>query len=313
MDNVFKALSAPWSPPPVPEGIPHGDMPGDSIHIGDIHIQKANVIFPELLNLLPAILQNNPHRRAVIAVCGGSGVGKSETASLLSHDFRSLGIGSYTLSGDNYPHRIPKYNDAERLRIFRHGGMRGLVESGLYTAETGEQSRVFQREALDGDLTLEAKHPWMAAYNRAGAAALQAYLGSPQEIDFNELNHIVSQFKNGVGAIFLKRMGREETELWYESVDFQETRILIIEWTHANSGHLHGADVPILLNSTPRETLEYRRSRRRDGGVDSAFTTLVLGLEQKMLEAQAYKAKIIVSKSGELLSYRAFRRLMAEE
>ena len=50
-------------------------MPGDSIHISEIHQQKANVIFPELLKLLPAILQTNPHQRAVIAVCGGSGVG----------------------------------------------------------------------------------------------------------------------------------------------------------------------------------------------------------------------------------------------
>lgn len=55
----------------------------------------------------------------VITVCGGSGVGKSEIASLLAHYFENMGVGCYTLSGDNYPHRIPVYNDAERLRIFR--------------------------------------------------------------------------------------------------------------------------------------------------------------------------------------------------
>ncbi|HPJ02458.1 MAG TPA: adenylylsulfate kinase [Candidatus Limiplasma sp.] len=313
MSTIIQTISRPWSPPPVPDAIPHGDMPGDSIHIGETHQQKANVIFPELLKLLPAIFTLNPHQRAVIAVCGGSGVGKSETASLLSHYFRSLGIGSYTLSGDNYPHRIPKYNDAERLRIFRKGGLRGLLENGLYTQAIGEQARAFQREGLDGDTALEAQYPWMATYNRTGAAALQAYLGSPQEIDFKELNEIVSQFKNGADAIFLKRMGREETELWYERVDFSATPILIIEWTHANNGHLHGVDVPILLNSTPAETLAYRKTRHRDGGVDSPFTTMVLALEQKLLESQAYKAKIIVSKAGELLSYRAYRRLMAEE
>jgi hypothetical protein len=40
---------------------------------------------------------------------------------------------------------------------------------------------------------------------------------------------------------------------------------------------------------------------------------MVLALEQKMLESQAEKAKLIVSKSGELLSYAAYRRLMAQE
>ncbi len=312
MDTLMQTLSAPWSPPQSTADIPHGDMPGDSIHIGDTHREKANVIFPALQALLPDIVHNNPHQRAVIAVCGGSGVGKSETASLLSHYFRSLGIGSYTLSGDNYPHRIPKYNDAERLRIFRYGGMRGLVESGVYTLAIGEQVRAFQRDGLDGDAALEAQYPWMATYNRAGAAALQAYLGSPQEIHFSELNHIISQFKNGADTLVLKRMGREETALWYERIDCSQTRILVIEWTHANSGHLHGVDVPILLNSTPAETLAYRKTRHRDGGVDSPFTTTVLALEQKMLEAQAYKAKIIVSKEGDLLSYSAYRRLMAE-
>ena len=195
----------------------------------------------------------------------------------------------------------------------RKGGMRGLLENGLYTREIGEQARSFQQKGLDGDTSLEAQHPWMAAYNRAGAAALQAYLGSPQEIDFSELSEIVSRFKNGADSILLKRMGREETELWYESVDFSATSILIIEWTHANNAHLHGVDVPILLNSTPAETLAYRKTRHRDGGVDSPFTTMVLALEQKLLESQAYKAKIIVSRAGEMLSYRAYRRLMAEE
>ena len=313
MNTLMQTLSAPWSLPPIPGDVIHGDMPGDSIHIGDIHVQKANVIFPALKALLLPALTDNPHQRAVVAVCGGSGVGKSETASLLAHYFRSLGIGSYTLSGDNYPRRIPQFNDAERLRIFRLGGMRGLVENGLYTQEAGERARALQRDGRDADKAVETEYPWIAAYNRSGAAALQAYLGSPDEIDFDELNQIISAFKNGANTIILKRMGRKEDELWYETVDFGKTHILMIEWTHANSGYLHGVDVPVLLNSTPAETLAYRKSRHRDGGVDSAFTTLVLELEQRMLEAQAYKAKIIISKAGELLSYRDYRRMMAEE
>lgn len=308
-----KPAGAPWTPPAVPDTIVHGDMPGDSIQIGQAHIQKANLIFPELQTLLSPVLKQNPFRRAVVAVCGGSGVGKSETASLLAHYFRQAGMGSYTLSGDNYPQRIPKYNDAERMRIFRAGGMRGLVQNGLYTKERGDAARAFQLEDRDADPALTAEHPWMAAYQQEGRAALAGYLGSPCEINFDELSAIVSQFKTGANSIFLKRMGREETALWYEAVDFTGVRILLIEWTHSSSDHLRGVDVPVLLNSTPAETLAHRKARRRDGGADSPFTTMVLALEQRQLELQAVKAKLIVSKSGELLTYGEYRRTMAED
>lgn len=40
---------------------------------------------------------------------------------------------AYTLSGDNYPHRIPKYNDAERLHVFRESAIRGMVKDGTFT------------------------------------------------------------------------------------------------------------------------------------------------------------------------------------
>ena len=43
---------------------------------------------------------------------------------------------SYThLSGDNYPHRIPVYNDAERLHTFRESALKGMVKEGTFTAE----------------------------------------------------------------------------------------------------------------------------------------------------------------------------------
>ncbi|HNW85404.1 MAG TPA: adenylylsulfate kinase [Candidatus Limiplasma sp.] len=310
--NGIPSSAAPWKAPAIPETIPQGDMPGDRIHIGQNHIQKANVIFPELLALLPKVFAANPYGRAVLAVCGGSGVGKSETASLLSYYFTQIGIGSYTLSGDNYPHRIPKLNDAERLRIFRADGLKGLVSNGLYTLERGERVRVLQKEDRDADPALAQADPWLAAYQREGRASLAGYLGTPAELDFSELNAILSQFKNGAPSILLKRMGREETALWYEPVDFSAVRVLVVEWTHGNSDYLRGVDVPILLNSTPSETLAYRKARNRDGATDSPFTTLVLALEQQKLEAQASKAKLIVTKTGELCSYRDYRRLMAE-
>jgi hypothetical protein len=105
-------------------------------------------------------------------------------------------------------------------------------------------------------------------------------------------------------------MGREETELWYDQVDFSDKNIMIIEWTHGNNDNLHDVDIPILLNSTPSETLEHRRSRNRDGATDSSFTTMVLEIEQGMLISQAAKAKLIISRNNEILAYGDFVRLM---
>lgn len=301
-----------WIPPKVPEHIPQGDMPGDKIAIGSDHIAKAEKIFPELQKQLIEVLKNNPYQRAVLTVCGGSGVGKSEIASLLSYYFKKMGIGSYTLSGDNYPHRIPKYNDAERLRIFRENGIRGMVADGEYTKERFEQLQQWQKQEDDANSIHAVGAPWFQTYLKAGKEGLKNYLGTSQEIDFDEVASIVETFKNGADKIWLKRMGREATELWYEQVDFSDINILIIEWTHGNSDNYSGVDIPILLNSTPQETLAHRRARNRDGKTDSAFTMMVLELEQNMLRSQAHKAKIILSKAGELMTYEEYCRLMEE-
>ena len=55
------------------------------------------------------------------------------------------------------------------------------------------------------------------------------------------------------------------------------------------------------MNSTPEETREHRRLRARDGKTDSAFTTMVLEIEQRELDDRARYAKIIISKAGEFL------------
>jgi hypothetical protein len=303
--------SLPWVPEPIsdPSVIPCGDMPGDKVVIGENHILKANRIFPSLLELLVPVFRDQ-QQRAVVAVCGGSGVGKSEIASLLTYYFNRLGIGSYTLSGDNYPYRIPFYNDAERVRIFRQAGIRGLMAHGQYTPARQQVLHELQRADADADPAQIAKYPWLAYYQKEGRGELKDYLGTAREIDFNELSAIITQFKNGAPSLFLKRMGREETALWYDRVDFSEKQILIIEWTHGNSFYLHGVDIPVLLSSTPQETLEHRRARNRDGKTDSPFTTMVLAIEQELLISQAVRAKLIVSKSGELISYEEYLRQM---
>ena len=308
--NALHALAqtiGTWTPPRIPETIPHGDMPGDKVQIGPDHIAKANTIFPDLVPMAAAQARNG---RGVITVCGGSGVGKSEIASLLSHYFRSAGVGSYTLSGDNYPKRIPMYNDAERNRIFRASGLRALVDSGNYSSEMQEAlSRFWQQEA-DAEPSLTAEYPWLETYQQGGRKALAAYLGTDAEQDYKELNEIIAQFHAGAEKIWLKRMGRTEDERWYDAVDLSDTNVLIIEWTHGNSDYLHGVDIPVLLNSTPEQTRVHRRSRSRDGKTDSPFTTMVLAIEQAELDSCAHKAKIIIAKTGEKLTYAQYRKEM---
>ena len=304
-----------WIPEVIPDinSIPVGDMPGDKVNISPKHIEKAQIIFPRLTELLISVLGSNPYQRAVVVVCGGSGVGKSEIASLLSYYLNSMGVGSYTLSGDNYPHRIPKYNDAERLRVFRKSGIDGLISNGQYMEGRHAILEEMQESGNDSNPDYIRKYPWLSVYQNAGRNGLRNYLGTINEIDFKELSEIISRFKTGADRIFLKRMGREETELWYDLVDFSDKNVMVIEWTHGNNHNLQGVDIPILLNSTPQETLEHRRSRNRDGATDSPFTTMVLEIEQGMLISQAPNAKLISSKSGEILSYSDFVRLMIKE
>jgi hypothetical protein len=317
MNNNIGKISQklPWIPEDIrdTDSIPKGDMPGDKVRIDPQHILKAQVIFPILLDLLIPALDENPCQRAVVVVCGGSGVGKSEIASLISYYLNSIGVGSYTLSGDNYPHRIPIYNDAERLRLFRKSGIDGLISSGQYIEGRHVILKEIQESGNDSNPEWVKRYPWLSVYQSAGRNGLRNYLGTINEIDFKELTGIISRFKNGESGIFLKRMGREETELWYDQVDFSDKNVMIIEWTHGNNDNLQGVDIPILLNSTPRETLEHRRSRNRDGATDSPFTSMVLEIEQGMLNSQAMKAKLIISKSNEILTYRDFVRLMISE
>lgn len=314
-DKLTLSIETPWAPDVSDDfsNIPKGDMPGDKIKISEEHIKKAHIIMPELLKRLIPLLNEHPYQKAVIAVCGGSGVGKSEIASLLSFYLNKMKLGSYTLSGDNYPHRVPSFNDAERMRVFRTSGIKGLITHGLYGQEESKQLREMQDQDNDYNPDYINTIPWLSIYQNTGRNGLKNYLGTMNEIDFQELTNIISGFKNGADHILLKRMGRAVTELWYEAVDFSSTNILMIEWTHGNSHNLQGVDLPILLNSTPKETLEHRRLRNRDGGTDSPFTTMVLGIEQELLISQASRAKLIVSKNGELITYSEYTRIMSQE
>lgn len=304
--NVIKNIGE-WTAPEIKSNISYGDMPGDKIEIGQNHINKSKVIFKELLKI---ILSECTDDKIVIAVCGGSGVGKSEIASLISFYFKEIGIGAYTMSGDNYPRRIPKYNDAERLRIFRNSGIRALVDSDIMNEEIHTVLQNIQEKDDDANRDNVQKYSWYSTYLNGAINGLKGYLGTDKEINFDEVSSIISQFKNGKDKIWLKRMGRTECDLWYDKVDFSDINILVIEWTHGNSDNYDGVDIPVLLNSTPEETLAHRKSRNRDGKTDSPFTTCVLEIEQQILSKQAHKAKIIISKSGELLTFDEYKEQM---
>lgn len=293
--------------PVINENIKHGDMPGDKIQITEEHINKAKTIFSALITEMTKLNTD----KIVITICGCSGVGKSETASVLAYYLNYYGIGTYIISGDNYPRRIPICNDAERLQIFRNGGIKGLINSNSYLSEKiFDTLKELQKKEMDADKSNIKKYSWLENYIDSGKKALKDYLGSENEIDFRELENIVFSFKNGKKNIWLRRMGRKDTDLWYNRVDFSEINVLIIEWTHGNSDNYKGADIPILLNSTPQETLTHRKLRNRDGKTDSAFTTMVLEIEQEMLKSQAHKARIILSKKGETLSFSEYEELM---
>jgi len=299
--NSFEIVKniANWEAPAIPENIPHGDMPGDKVEIGEDHIRKSQLIMKELIKLLPDYLADG--KKAVICVCGGSGVGKSENASLISYYLNELGIGAYTMSGDNYPRRIPMYNDAERLRLFRNKGIEALVKADLMDDKVRQELIEIQEKEDDANLAYVESYPWFKTYIDGALEGLKSYLGTENEINFKEVEGILEEFKSGKEAIYLKRMGRTDTALWYEKVDFSNTDVLVLEWTHGNSDCFKGVDIPVFLNSTPEETMAHRRARNRDGKVDSAFTTRVLEIEQDLLAKQSVKAKIIVSKSGELM------------
>ena len=289
---------------PLPQQLPKTDMPGDKVGIYDCHKIMARSLFPELEKMVMQRILC--HEKTVISIFGGSGSGKSGTAVLLGEYFQMSGLGCYVLSGDNYPRRIPVYNDGERLHIFRENGMIAMTEQDTLTEKNLAVLRMLQEQEIDSDPAQIKTYPWLDAYIKKGREALGAYLGSDQEIDYGRLNHVIRQFKKQEPSIWLKRMGRTSTQLWYEKVDFSNIDILILEWTHGGSPLCEGTDLSVLLSTTPEETKKGRLLRGRDPGADSPFVTMVLQLEQEKINASGGSADLIVTQDGRLLSRREF-------
>ncbi|MGL1893864.1 MAG: hypothetical protein OCD02_19660 [Spirochaetaceae bacterium] len=274
-----------------------GDMPGDKISIDESHIKRAEVIYPIIFDKI----KESGHK-TVISVYGGSGVGKSEIGSLLASELTKNGVKTYVLSGDNYPYRIPKYNDLERLNRFRYAGLLGLKNNnGFNPTWTLELNKLLANKD-DFNKDIARTKPFLSIYQVAGEKALWEYLASEKEVDFNLLNSIIGDFKNNRRFINLKRMGRTINDISFEKIDFKDTEVLIIEWTHGNNPHLKGVDYPVFLFSTPGETLSHRVSRGRDKGVNSSFTNCVLEIEQNKINNQFMDSFLIVGKSGNIIT-----------
>lgn len=80
-----------WQPPVIPEDIVHGDMPGDKVDITREHVQKANIIFRELLPKLAEASEKSDTGKVVITVCGGSGVWKIRNCFFIKPLFKGSG------------------------------------------------------------------------------------------------------------------------------------------------------------------------------------------------------------------------------
>ena len=257
-------------------------------------IRNAERLFP----LIRKKTEERKEKKTVISVSGGSGVGKTGMAFLLQNMFEKQGKKSLIISGDNYPHRIPIYNDAERIARFRMSGLNGLITERLYTDEVKEKLLELQKAGRDAEEQEDMQ--WLSIYQKYGDKALIDYLGTDQELDYEAVSNLLMQFHGGTSQLLLRHMGRTPDDIWYDRRAVSDTDILILEWTHGNSTYLHGVDVSVVLISTPEETLENRKKRNRDTAIDSPFVARVLRIEQKKINDGLERADIIQDMHGRI-------------
>ena len=257
-------------------------------------IKNAERLFP----LIRKKTEERKEKKTVISVSGGSGVGKTGMAFLLQNMFEKQGKKSLIISGDNYPHRIPIYNDAERIARFRMSGLNGLITERLYTDEIKEKLLELQKAGRDAEEQEDMQ--WLSIYQKYGDKALIDYLGTDQELDYEAISNLLMQFHGGTSQLLLRHMGRTPDDIWYDRRDVSDTDILILEWTHGNSAYLQGVDGSVVVISTPEETLENRKKRNRDTAIDSPFVARVLRIEQKKINDGLDRADIIQDMHGRI-------------
>ena len=153
--------------------------------------------------------KTNDGERVVVSIYGGSGSGKTTMATALQQYFLNDGVGCYLLSGDDYPHRIPKRNDEERMRVYKTAGEEGL-RGYLGTPQEIDFNRI--NEVL-------------AAFHEGNDQITLKHMGredgdiSYEETDFSgisvmllEWTHGGSEYVNGVDLPIFLESSPEETK-----------------------------------------------------------------------------------------------------
>lgn len=283
------------------EKVQGGDMPGDTVRISVPVCRRVEKLLPHLGEKLEEKYGADIPAKLVIAISGGSGSGKTSGTAALREALTKAGLKGYVLSGDNYPRRIPKHNDEERLAIFRSAGLKALLVAGEYTTERFADLQSLQKAGIDSNPRQCEMRCWLQIYQQAGRTALTNYLGQTAEQDYDELNTVLEKFRAGEPTLWLKRMGRKEWERWYEPKDVADVDVLLLEWTHAGSANLKNIDLKVFFNSTPEETRACRVVRNRDAGADSPFVTMVLEIEQALLNSRACNADLIQNRDGTMI------------
>ena len=151
---------------------------------------KAAKLFSALLDQL----RNCTKSKVVIAISGGSGVGKSTTANLIHQYLENLGIGCALIGGDEYPWRIPVQNDAERLRILRQAGVKGMLSDGVFDDKSWKELNALQKQMVDADPKYSEVYPWHRSYLSHGRKALAGFLGSASEQDYADVQALIDAF-----------------------------------------------------------------------------------------------------------------------
>lgn len=271
--------------------------------------QKAAVLFAALLEKM----HEHHASRLVIAVSGGSGVGKSSTANLFRDYLEDIGIECALIGGDEYPYRTPVQNDAERLRILRQAGVKGMLQQGVWSTDAWHELKELQDAMVDADPKYDAVYPWHKVYLDYGRKALATYLGSEAEQDYADMQQLIDAFHRGETKIPLRKLGDGEADFHYEVGDFSHKQVLLIEWTHAGNPTLKGIDINLFLYSSPEETLERRKRRGRNANTDTPLIALVLELEQIMLNENAKHADMIQLMDGELLTAKTYQERVGKK
>ena len=129
----------------------------------------------------------NVKNRVVISLYGGSGSGKTTLATALQQYFLNDGTGCYLLSGDDYPHRIPKRNDEERMRVYKE------------TGEDGLRGYLGTKKEIDFDRINEV----LAAFHEGKDTITLRHMGredgeiSSEETDFSGISVLLLEWTHG--------------------------------------------------------------------------------------------------------------------